>query len=92
MSEVLPDRDSRCMPSYLLSHRHSPDECGASVAAWRGFASPLRGAATLASCQFGGHQVWWQVDAAHPEEALGLLPRFVADRSEAIRVTELLLP
>ena len=80
------------MPNYMLCHRHSPDECGASVAAWRGFTSPLRGAATVASCQFGRHRIWWQVEAPSATEALALLPRFVAQRSDVIRVAELVLP
>ena len=41
--------DGRAWPSmrsvadFLLHHRHAPEECGASFAAWRGFPSPLRG-------------------------------------------------
>lgn len=80
------------MPTYLLHHRHSADECGASVAAWRGFASPLRGTSAIASCQFGRHGMWWQVEAASADDALALLPRFVAQRSDAIRIAELQLP
>jgi hypothetical protein len=80
------------MPRYLLCHRHLADECGASVSAWRGFESPLRGAAMVTSCQFGRHHAWWQVDAASATEALALLPRFVAQRSDVIRVAELRLP
>ena len=34
----------------------------------------LRHQATLASCAFGGHAIWWSVEAAGPEEALALLP------------------
>ena len=80
------------MPSYLLCHRHASDECGASLAAWRGFDSPLRDSATIASCQFGGHQMWWQVEAPGADEALAQLPYFLAQRSDAIRVTQLRLP
>jgi hypothetical protein len=80
------------MPSFLLCHRHSPEECGASVAAWRGFPSPLRGQTTVGSCQYGRHRVWWQVEAASAQEALAHLPLFVAQRSDAIRISEQQVP
>jgi hypothetical protein len=80
------------MPSYLLCHRHAPDECGAAVAAWRGFTSPLRGRSTISSCQFGRHRVWWRVEAATANDALAQLPPYVAQRSDVIRIAELQLP
>ena len=61
-------------------------------AAWQGFASPLRHRAAVASCVSGGHQIWWDVEAESAEEALRDLPRFVAERTTAIRVGEIEIP
>lgn len=80
------------MPRFRLSHRHAADECAATVAAWRGFTSPLRGRATVSSCAFGGHLVWWDVEAAGVGEALALLPDFVATRTHAVRVEDQVMP
>jgi len=54
--------------------------------------SPLRHHAALASCAFGGHAIWWSVEAAGPEEALALLPYVVAERATATRVDEVDIP
>ena len=80
------------MPRYLLEHRHEPQECGVVFASFKGHASPLRRRATLASCRSGGHTIWWTVDADTEEEALGLLPRYVAERTTASRVSEVEIP
>ena len=48
--------------------------------------------ATLASCAFGGHAIWWSVEAAGEAEALGLLPFFVAERATATRVDDVDIP
>jgi len=80
------------MPSYLLTHRHPPAECVAAFAAWHGFQSPLRGRPTKSSCLAGGHGLWWTVQAQSAEEALALLPPFVAERSEAAEVREVPIP
>ena len=80
------------MPRYLIHHRHDPHECGVVFAAFKGHESPLRHRATLASCPFGGHAIWWTVEAAGEREALGLLPYFVAERATAIRVREVDIP
>ncbi len=48
--------------------------------------SPLRARPAVASCHYGGHQVWWEVDAATEEDALAQLPAYVAVRTTAIRV------
>ena len=80
------------MPRFLLHHRHEPHECGVAFASFRGHASPLRHQAALASCAFGGHAIWWEVEAAGPDEALGLLPYFLAERSTATRVDEVHIP
>ena len=76
------------MSRYLLQHRHEPDECGVVFAAFKGLESPLRHRPTLASCRSGGHAIWWTVDAATEEEALGLLPYYVAERTTVSRVSE----
>jgi hypothetical protein len=80
------------MPRYLLHHRHEPDECGVVFASFKGGESPLRHQVTLASCRSGGHAIWWTVDAASEEEALHLLPSYVAERTTAARVSEVDIP
>jgi hypothetical protein len=77
---------------YLLEHRHQPRECGVVFAAFKGHESPLRRQATLASCRSGGHAIWWTVDADSEEEALALLPRYVAQRTTVSCVDEVEIP
>jgi hypothetical protein len=77
---------------FLLHHRHAPGECAVAYAAWNGFASPLRHHPTLSSCLEGGHEIWWQVTAGSPGEALGLLPPYVGARTEAIAAREVDIP
>jgi hypothetical protein len=72
----------------MLHHRHGPRECGPAFASFKAFESPLRERPAPASCAFGGHEIWWLVDAATRDEALGLLPGYLAERSTAIRVSE----
>jgi len=80
------------MPRYLLHHHHEPTECGAVFAGFRGFDSPLRHRSALGSCDFGGHAIWWAVDAASENRALELLPFFVAQRTTVIPVAEVAIP
>jgi hypothetical protein len=80
------------MPRFLLSHRHESRECAASFAAWKGFMSPLRHRVTIASCARGGHEVWWDVEAASQQDALGQLPRYVAERTKATRIGDVEIP
>jgi hypothetical protein len=80
------------MPRFLLQHRHEPNECGAVYAAWKGFDSPLRQVAALASCLEGGHAIWWEVEAPDGPGALALLPRYVATRTAALAVSEVEIP
>ena len=80
------------MAAYLLYHRHAPAECPVAFAAWKGFGSPLRRQPVLSSCTTGGHQLWWTVEASDPEAALGLLPAYVASRTEVIQVGEVPIP
>jgi len=80
------------MTRYLLHHSHEPDECGVVFASFRGHRSPLRHQSTLATCRSGGHEIWWTVEAATEEDALGLLPAFVAYRTTATSVSEVQIP
>jgi hypothetical protein len=77
---------------YLLQHLHEPHECGVVFAAFKGHQSPLRRQATLASCRSGGHAIWWTVEAASEEEALALLPFYVAERTTVAKVSEVEIP
>ena len=80
------------MTFFLLAHQHRPNECDAAFAAWQGFDSPLRHRHVASSCLAGGHGLWWRVEAADRDEALALLPRFVAERTNPIQVREVQIP
>jgi hypothetical protein len=80
------------VPRFLLDHRHQATECGAVFASFKAFDSPLRHRRTVASCHYGDHRIWWQVDADTEEEALKRLPRYVAERTKVIRVRETEIP
>jgi hypothetical protein len=80
------------MSRYLLQHQHEPRECGVVFASFKGHQSPLRHQPTLASCRSGGHAIWWTVDAATADEALRLLPSYVAQRTTVSRVSEVEIP
>jgi len=80
------------MSSYLLHHRHEPQECGVVFASFKGHESPLRHQATLASCRSGGHAIWWTVEAESEADALGQLPYYVAARTTVTRVCEVQIP
>jgi hypothetical protein len=76
----------------LIHHRHRPGECGIAFVAFRGHESVLRHRPALAACTYGEHAIWWAVDAADEQHALALLPFFVAQRSTATRVTDVVIP
>jgi hypothetical protein len=78
--------------SFLLHHRHDPDKCGVAFAAFKGHDSPLRHAATFASCAAGGHEIWWVVEAQTEQDALDLLPHYVAQRCEVTLVRAVEIP
>ena len=80
------------MTRYLLHHSHEPHECGVVFASFKGHSSPFRHRATLASCRSGGHAIWWEVEAESEEDALALLPPYVAKRTFATRVSEVQIP
>jgi hypothetical protein len=80
------------MTRYLLHHSHEPQECGVVFASFKGHQSPLRHQSTLASCRSGGHEIWWTVEANDEEDALALLPPYVAARTTATPVSEVPIP
>ncbi len=80
------------MPTFLLSHHHSPAECARTFAAWRGFASPLRHRDALSTCPSGGHGLWWFVEAPDQDSALGQLPESLGHQTEVIRVARVPIP
>ena len=61
-------------------------------ASFSGHDSPLRQRLTIATCAFGGHAIWWQVEAASAQEALELLPFYVAELATATKVSEVEIP
>jgi hypothetical protein len=85
-------RQAEGMKTYLLHHVHDPGECGVVFASFKGHESPLRRRTTVASCHYGGHSVWWIVHALCEDDALALLPYFVACRTSAIAVTDVRIP
>jgi hypothetical protein len=88
----LPRADDPFMPRFLLHHAHEAAECGTAFAAWRGFTSPLRRRPTVATCEHGGHELWWLVEAPGADAALAQLPRWIAARTRPIRVTFVPIP
>jgi hypothetical protein len=80
------------MARFLLHHSHEARECRVAFAAWKGFDSPLRHRATIGSCLVGGHEIWWNLEAATEQDALAHLPRYVAERTEAIRISDVQVP
>jgi hypothetical protein len=80
------------MPRFLLEHRHTAAECGAVIAAFNAFESPLRRRATTGSCHYGDHRIWWEVDATTRDEALASLPNYVAERTIASPVRSIEIP
>lgn len=80
------------MARYLLHHNHEPHECGVVFVSFKGHESPLRHQPTVASCRSGGHAIWWTVEADTEQDALRLLPPFVAKRTTATRVSEVDIP
>ena len=80
------------MPRDLIHHRHAPHECGRAYAAFKDHDSALRHRSTIASCFSEGHAIWWSVEAADEEDALALLPFFVAQRSPVTHVREVAIP
>ena len=85
------------MPRFMLVHSHRPEECRVAFAAWRGFDSPLRHTVAAGSCaasieDAGAHRIWWKVDARDEQAALAQLPAWVAERSVAEVIGEVVIP
>jgi hypothetical protein len=80
------------MALFLLHHTHDADECARAFAAWSGFESPLRHRPAASTCLAGGHHVLWRVEAPNRDEAVAMLPSFVAARTEAVEVREVEIP
>jgi hypothetical protein len=76
----------------MLEHFHTAAECGTVFAAFNAFDSPLRHHSTTASCYYGDHRIWWEVEAATEDEALTRLPGYVAERTTATRVRATEIP
>ena len=85
-------RQARPMSRYLLQHRHESLDCGVVLASFKGHESSLRHRATLASCRSGRHAIWGTVGADSEEDALRLLPAYVATRTTVARVSEVEIP
>jgi hypothetical protein len=80
------------MARFMLEHHHAPRECGVVFASFKAFDSPLRPGRVCASCDFGTHRIWWEVDADTEAAALALLPGYVAERTAATRVRDVWIP
>jgi hypothetical protein len=87
-----PRGDALLVPRFLIEHHHDAHECGVVFASFSGFASPLRGRPAIATCEQGGHAIWWCVEAADEDQALGLIPVYVAARATATRISEVRIP
>jgi hypothetical protein len=92
MAAVAVGATMRTVKTFLLSHSHAESECAAAFAAWSGVASPLRGETAIAGCAHGDHRIFWRVDAADAQTALSMLPEFVAHRTVATPVRDVLIP
>jgi len=80
------------MNHYLLYHRHAPNDCAASFAAWNAFASEMRGTEAMSTCAYGAHEIWWWAEATDVRAAMAALPNYVAERTLAIRVAPVTVP
>ena len=85
-----PDDDD--VSEFVIHHRHRPAECGPVFASFQGFLSPVRQQPASASCDHGGHDIWWLVEADSATGALELLPRYVAERAFVIQVERVVIP
>lgn len=92
MSPPTGQRTIRPMAQFVLHHRHEAEQCGVAFSAFKGHDSPLRHRPTLASCRSGGHQIWWTVHTGDAQDALDLLPYYVAERTTVSQVSEVEIP
>jgi hypothetical protein len=80
------------VPEFLIHHRHEPSECAAVYASFQGFVTPLRHRLAAASCDHGGHDIWWFVEAETSARATDLVPAYVARRSAVARIERVRIP
>ena len=80
------------MARFPLDHSHPPHDSGVVFAAFKGHQSTPRHQPALASCDFGGPAIWWDVQAASQARALARLPFDVAERTTATQVTSVQIP
>ena len=80
------------VPEFVIHHTHEPSECAAVFASFQGFVTPLRKRTAAASCDHGGHDIWWFVDAESAARALELVPAYVAKRAAVTRIERVLIP
>jgi hypothetical protein len=80
------------MGRFLLVHKHAPEQCSSAWAAWRGHPSRLHGSDVTCSCVHGGHTIWWDVEAPSAEEALALLPGYVARSTSVVPIRRVVTP
>jgi len=93
----------RTTSRFMLTHRHTLEECAIAFAAWKGFESPLRHRTALSTCaslrvgaQAGRdgrhHLMWWIVEAGDETAAIALLPPYLAERTEATEASDVWIP
>jgi hypothetical protein len=46
----------------------------------------------MSSCRFGGHAIWWDVNAASEADALELLPSYIAQRTTVVAIAIVDIP
>jgi hypothetical protein len=80
------------VPTFVLCHTHSHQECAIAIASWKAYETPLRHGRPLGSCATGGHRVWWIVEAVDRAAALAQLPPYVAHQTVAEEVREVPIP
>ena len=80
------------MSRYLLHHRHEPLECGVVFASFKGHESPLRRRADARLVQLRRSRDLVDGRGRAEQDALALLPFYVAERTTAIQVSEVQIP
>ena len=61
--------------------------CQTSLSSWFSFQMPY-----AVPSSTGGHEIWWTVDADSEDDALRLLPYYVAERTTITGVSEVQIP
>ncbi len=80
------------MPTYMVVHRHSAEDCSKVGPALEGYSSPNKGQPFLCSCPAGFHVGYIVAQADSAEKALEVLPPTLRATSTAEEVTETTLP